>query len=769
MITRSLASRYVMIGCSLSGLMLCSIRPSLAADAGTAAPAAQPDDSILQEVVVTANKRAENMQDVASAVSVESGAQLMDRGLKNLADYAGDIPGLNIVGNGSPGQTSVEIRGISSNTRTSAVGTYLDDTPIGSSGGWALGSSTLLDMLPYDLERIEVLRGPQGTLYGEGAMGGLIKYVLKTPSTSDFDAEVGGSLSTIDGAANAGYSLRARVNTPIIPDVLGISLSAFGEQTPGYIDNTFTGQTNTNLDRQYGGRLAALWRPASNLSVKFTALAQIIEADDSAFRQFTSTTPAPNAGNSLLVTPQNPLPDMTENVPFPASYEQHLYYTAATVDWNLAPFDFVSATSWSKQTSLLWGDTTPLYGGLLPFIGGSGAGITNSIDNFGLNKFTQEFRLVSPKGNALEWMAGVFATRERSFHFFYAQAFTPQYQPEPGIGFPPGLFDAAYPESFDEYATFGNLTWNITDAFSLTGGARYAYNRQRIVFDILPAPFWPPPLPQFTPIETHQGVPTWMGSAQYRFSGNVMGYARVATGYRTGGPNSPLPNVPLTYKSDTLINYELGLKSTFLENRALVDVAVYRINWKDIQLTALSTPGDYNYETNGGRALSQGVELQTQYSPMRGLTLRLNGNYTDAHLTSVIPASSFLLTGYQLARVPKGSVSASADYDFALTSGWRAQVGGAYRYVGPQFAGIVESASSVSTPTYQAAGYSVFDLNGGIRRDHLNIRLTVRNLANNRALLAGGQLRTDGVTGVNDVLATFLQPRTLELGVDYAF
>ena len=286
MITRSLASRYVMIGCSLSGLMLCSIRPSLAADAGTAVPAAQPDDSILQEVVVTANKRAENMQDVASAVSVESGAQLMDRGLKNLADYAGDIPGLNIVGNGSPGQTSVEIRGISSNTRTSAVGTYLDDTPIGSSGGWALGSSTLLDMLPYDLERIEVLRGPQGTLYGEGAMGGLIKYVLKTPSTSDFDAEVGGSLSTIDGAANAGYSLRARVNTPIIPDVLGISLSAFGEQTPGYINNTFTGQTNTNLDREYGGRLAALWRPASNLSVKFTALAQIIEADDSAFRQF---------------------------------------------------------------------------------------------------------------------------------------------------------------------------------------------------------------------------------------------------------------------------------------------------------------------------------------------------------------------------------------------------------------------------------------------------------------------------------------------------
>ena len=768
MITRSLASRYVMIGCSLSGLMLCSIRPSLAADAGTAAPAAQPDD-ILQEVVVTANKRTENMQDVATAVSVESGEQLMERGLKSLVDYAADVPGLNVVGNGTPGQTSVSIRGISSNIATSAVGTYVDDTPTGSSGPWASGSSTLLDMLPYDLDRIEVLRGPQGTLYGEGAMGGLIKYVLKTPSTNDFDAEVGGGLSTIDGAANAGYSLRARVNTPVIPDVLGVSVSAFGQQTPGYMDNISTGQLDTNRDRQYGGRLAALWRPDSSLSVKFTALTQVIEADDSAYREFVGVSPAHNAGNALLVTPENPLPDLTENLAFPDSYNQHLYYVAATVDWNLGPVDFVSATSWSKQSSLLSSDYTQLYGSLLPYIGGSEPGLAQALDYFGLTKFTQELRLVSPKGNALEWMAGVFGTRENSFTNFRVPAYTPQYQSYPGFGFPPGLFDASYPETFNEYAAFGNLTWNITDAFSLTGGARYAYNNQGILFHILPAPFWPPPNPQYIPIETHQGVVTWMGSAQYRFSSNVMGYGRVATGYRPGGPNSPLPDIPLTYKADTLTTYELGLKSTFLESKALVDVAVYHTNWKNIQLQAVSTPGDYNYQTNGGEAISQGIELQTEYSPLRGLTLHLSGNYTDAHLTSVIQASSFLLTGYQLPQVPKESVSAVVDYDFALPSGWRAQAGGAYRYVGPQFAALVESASSVSTPTYQTGGYSVIDLNTGIRREHVNIRLTVRNLANSRALLGGGAIRSNSVTGIDTVLASFLQPRTLELGVDYAF
>jgi hypothetical protein len=135
----------------------------------------------------------------------------------------------------------------------------------------------------------------------------------------------------------------------------------------------------------------------------------------------------------------------------------------------------------------------------------------------------------------------------------------------------------------------------------------------------------------------------------------------------------------------------------------------------------------------------------------------------------VIAASSFLLTGYQLPQVPKVSVSTTAGYDFALAAGWRARVGGTYRYVGPQYAGLVEVASSVSTPTYQIGGYSVFDLNAGIRRDHLNIRLTARNLANNRALVGGGMLRTDGVTGASDILGTFLQPRTLDLGADYSF
>lgn len=769
MIARSLTSKYIMIGCGISGLVLYGIRPSFGAESGSSQSAAQPGDQGLQEIVVTANKRTENMQDVAAAVSVENGAQLLEQGKTNLVDYAADVPGLNVVGNGSPGQTSVSIRGISSNTATSAVGTYVDDTPIGSSAGWALGSSTLLDMLPYDLDRIEVLRGPQGTLYGEGAMGGLIKYVLKTPSTSDFEADVGGSLSTIAGASDAGYSLRARVNTPVIPDVLGVSVSAFGQQTPGYMDNTFTGRTDTNEDRQYGGRLAVFWHPASNLSVKFTALTQVIEADDSAFREFAGVTPVHSAGNALLVNPANPLPDLTQNVAFPGAYDQHLYYTAATIDWSLPVFDFVSATSWSKQSSLLWSDDTPQYGGLLPYIGGTAPGLAAAINAFGLNKFTQELRLVSPKGKALEWMAGVFATRETSFNIFHAEAFTPQYQPEPGLGFPPGLFDATYPSAFNEYAAFGNLTWNITDAFSLTGGGRYAYNNQQIAFNILPAPFWPPPLPPYVPIETHQGVATWMGSAQYRFNADIMGYGRVATGYRPGGPNSPLPGVPLTYNSDTLITYELGLKSTFLENRALMDVAVYRTDWKNIQLQAVATPGDYIYQTNGGRALSQGIELQTQYSPIPGLTLGLNGNYTDAHLTSVIAASSFLLTGYQLPQVPKVSVSATAGYDFALAAGWRARVGSTYRYVGPQYAGLVESASSVSTPTYQVGGYSVFDLNAGIRHDHLNIRLTVRNLANNRALVGGGMLRTDGVTGASDILGTFLQPRTLDLGADYTF
>jgi outer membrane receptor protein involved in Fe transport len=219
-----------------------------------------------------------------------------------------------------------------------------------------------------------------------------------------------------------------------------------------------------------------------------------------------------------------------------------------------------------------------------------------------------------------------------------------------------------------------------------------------------------------------------------------------------------------------LINYELGLKSTFLDGKIRTNLAAFRIDWKDIQLNAI-TPANINYIANGGKAVSQGFEIETLYAPLQGLTLGVNAAYTDAKLKSVIANADYLLTGYQLPFVPKETVSVTADYEWPLAGRWTARVGGAYRYTGWQYLGTVESASSpASSPTVRIPGYSALDLHSSLREEHLTFSLYAHNVTNSRALTGAGFTQTtDGVTGARQVNITNLQPRTIAVGVDYAF
>jgi iron complex outermembrane recepter protein len=722
----------------------------------------------LAEVIVTANKRQESEQNVAASVSVEKGEQLVASGQSQLADYAGNIPGLSVSSLGSPGQTSVSLRGISSVTSTPAIGVYLDDSPMGSSTGWANGSNTLLDMLPYDLDRLEVLRGPQGTLYGAGAMGGLIKYVLKTANTTQFQSEVGADVSTIDGAAGPGYAFRGRVNVPVVADVLGVSLSLFDKKTPGYMSDEYTGQRHTNDDDQYSGRLAALWTPAATLTVKLNVLLQQIEADDLAVKQFAGATPVTTSGQSLIVTPTNPLPNLKENFSFLAPFDERVHFYSATIDWNPGPVDVVSATSWSSQRSFYQFDYTQQLGSILDELGGTAPGLAKAVDFFGVDKFTEELRVASPQQGTIQWLAGLFDTHESSFNNQYIAAFDTNYQPT-APAYPPGLYSADIPEVFDEYAAFGELTWKIIDAFDITGGGRYAYNNQDFTLDQAPGPLVSES--GSFHIKSHQGVFTWLGTAEYHFAPETMTYFRAASGYRPGGPNSAIAGVPPTVGSDRLINYELGLKTTTLDGRAQIDFDIYHIDWNDIQLES-TAPSGVSYLANGGKAESQGVEFGGKYNPVRGLTFGLSAAFTDAHLTSVIPDASFLQAGYQLPNAPRYSGSLTADYNWPLMGNWVGRVGGAVRYVGWQWLGLVEAQSPSSTATVRAPGYSAMDLNAGVRDDHLNISLYIRNLTNKLAITGPSQqnlVAVNSASGAMTINTSFLQPRTVGVGVDYAF
>jgi outer membrane receptor protein involved in Fe transport len=754
----------------------CATRVALAgglaiAAAAAAAPAIAADaQPTLAEVVVTATKRSENVQDVPVSVSVQSGQTLLDRGQSQLADYASYIPGFIVSNEGSPGLTAVTLRGISTITSTSAVGTYLDDTPVGASSGWVNASTTMLDLLPYDLDRLEVLMGPQGTLYGAGAMGGLIKYVMKAPSTTEYEATVGAEGFSIDGGGTLGFGVSGRVSLPVISNVLGVSLSVFDRHSPGWMTNLGTDQNHTNDAEQWGGRIAVQWTPTDTLSVKLSAMQSTINSHDVGLKQFTTSSPVANTGTALLINPEKPLPDGTENVSFLAPYNQRLSYYSATVDWNAGPFDVISATSWSSQRSANNADETQQIGPLLGYVGGSGPGIAEFIGDFGLDKWTQEFRLVSPQGKTVDWLFGVFYTYEASTNSQYGEAFNFNRTPMAGLPAPVGFFDAALPEKYDEYAAFGDVTWNVTDKLSVTGGGRYAKNDQDWNTTVAPGPLVNEV--GLFHVGTHEGVGTWMADVEYHFVPDTMGYLRAASGYRPGGPNSPIAGIPQIIGSDSLVNYEVGFKSTFLDKRAVIDMALFHIDWKNMQLIATTENGDLSYGANGGKAVSQGIEFAGTYSPVEGLVLGVNYAYTDSHLTSVIPQASYLETGYQLAGVPKQSFSVTANYEWPLTPTWKASVGGGYRYIGEEYLSVVESASPASTPSVLQPGYSVVDLNAHIRNEHLTIKAYVKNLTNNDALTAvseNGGVVINGLTGNKEVITSYLQPRTVGVGVDYRF
>jgi len=239
-----------------------------------------------EQITVTALRGAGDLSDaaevqsVAESVSMVSGYRLEAQKLEQLSDYAAYLPGLNLELGAVPSFVLVQLRGIGAMGNAPTVAYAIDEAPIGPTGNLA-GFQAAPDLIPYDLERIEVRRGPQGTLGGAGSESGLIRYVLNEPNVSEFEARVGTSVSATHYASKPGASLEAMVNAPVVENTLAVRVSAYDTYRPGFIDNVYSGATDVNVFRRYGGRISALWHPAESLSLKVTALWNRIDADSS--------------------------------------------------------------------------------------------------------------------------------------------------------------------------------------------------------------------------------------------------------------------------------------------------------------------------------------------------------------------------------------------------------------------------------------------------------------------------------------------------------
>lgn len=708
--------------------------------------APKPQTTTLTAITVTAQKRTENVRNVPSSISVVSSEQLDNRHVTSLADLSGALPGVQIDTGGGPGLATISMRGISSLGGTgSVVGTYIDDAPLGSSANFAQASFFALDLLPYDIERIEVLRGPQGTLYGAGALGGLVKYVTIPPDLSNFSGRVGGGVSTISGAHGTGWDGRAAVNLPIIADRLAITASVAQNKTPGYVDNVQTGQQGINGVTQRSARVSLLWQPSDDLSLKISALHQSVNANDKALIALNPITEQPLYGD------QKTAKGLAE------PFSKRVNFYAATLKWNLQWADFVSATSYSTYRTHDIVNESAAFGPLFPVFGAYPPGLSAYKIDLGLKKFTQEFRLASKPGGDIEWLLGAFYTREISKEHEDLTAQSNGGASVPGLD---PLFILRIPTTYKEGALFGDLTYKFSDRFDVTGGLRYARNEQNYAQQV---PAGKLLALGTTPGKSAEDVLTWMLSPRYHLNDDSMLYLRAASGYRAGGPNLALPGVPPSVKSDKLVSYEAGWKSLFLDSRASIDLAGYDIHWRGIQLIAL-TPQGIGYVANGGTARSSGVELNTAFLPVHDLRLGLNAAYAaKARLTEDAPSLQGK-DGDRLPNVPRWNASFTTDYYFRLPDAWSGHVGGSYRWIGQRLSNV-----SSNPFAYREGSYGVLDFDADVAKDVWTIRFYAKNLTNKHPRLNITDQQNALTGAVASLQSAVLQPRTVGIEIDMQF
>jgi iron complex outermembrane recepter protein len=709
--------------------------------AQTNAPATQ-----LEEVIVTAQKRAESIQTVPVPVSVLNAQLLVDNNMLRLQDYTSTMPGLMLTP-GDDGGSMLTIRGVSAGPGpTSTVGVLIDDVPYGPSTTLG-GGGTLPDFDPSDLQRIEELRGPQGTLYGASSLGGLLKFVTIDPSTEGVSGRVQATVNSVYNGDGPGYGARGAINVPL-SDTLAVRLTAFARRDAGYIDDPLLHINGINWTNADWGRLSALWHPSDTISLKVSSLLQ-----NTTIHGYTEVGGEPGLG------------DLQQHLLPGSGYSQiNAQADSATLNVKLGSATLTAITGYNVDRFVSSYDLSPALGGLTQQVFGVSG--TNLVGYNQTDKFNQELRLSLPLGSRLEWLLGAFYTHERSpfIQYDFASNFS--------TGAPVGLdIIEDWGVTFAEYAAFTDLTYQVTDRFDVQFGGRESANKQTY-WEVDTGPLVPyfygsnvqsPVTFPETVIKDHSF--TYLATPRFKFSDDLMAYARLASGYRPGGPNAEaFPGTPPSYAPDKTQNYELGIKGDALGRALTFDASLYDIEWQNIQLLFTNPVNGNAYFANGSRARSRGLELSLESRPVEGLTVSGWVAFNDAKLTEPFPSSS-IVYGVPGDRLPYGSRFSSylsLDDQFFLTGRVRAFVGAGLSYVGER-EGQFTLAPPSPPPRQFYPAYAKGDLHGGLKFDAWSATLFINNFTDRRGLLTGG------IGTNNPNTFAVIQPRTVGLTLTRTF
>lgn len=723
--------------------------PATQAAAQTDDPPADAGKGYLQTVTVTAEKITESSLDVPMGLTALTGDQLVRQQAYRLEDFIGQVPGLNLTDTLSGSQ--LVIRGIATSSASinAPVATYIDDTPLVGIGAFSGGSSDTPDLDTFDMKRIEVLKGPQGTLYGADALGGLIKYVTNAPDPSSFAAAAEEGASTVDNGGT-GFDVHGMINVPLARD-LAFRLVAYDNDDPGFIDDPSRNLKDINGNRSKGGRASLLWAPTTDFSIRLNGLYQSHSWND-----LDAVDVNPNT-----LTPIWCALCQERDVSQPGDNE--LRYYNATINWDMGWAKLLSSTSYYKYSFDQQRDLSVGYGKLLTFILVDELGYPGGPygfwagQNYHGDSWVQEMRLASNNDGPLQWQTGIYYTSKNATNF---QPYHPI-----DVATKTVLYDnwvigtETLPSTYQEVAGFANLDYHITPAFDVAAGGRYSHQRQ--TFDQVGT--GSDASATIPPTSMDGSVFTFSGDARWHFTPQNMLYARIASGFVPGGPNDEGFTVPVphTFGPSKTTNYELGLKSSLLDHHLTVELDAFEINWQKIQLVA--TIGGYSSLTNGGTAKSTGVEWNFAYIPVSGLTLDLNGAYTHAYLTENAPASVGGLDGDRLPVTPLVQTSASASYERTLFGDYSGFAGVNWRYIGSRFA---EFEAAYAAPRQEMPSYQIVDLRAGIEAAHWSLAAYVKNVGNKLAItylsdetLPGLLVSPEGGSGPQS--ASVYTPRTI--------
>lgn len=744
------------IALSLMALMSTALAaPATAQTGGEDLGERQVQDEI-EEIVVTATRREERLVDVPAPVTVIVPDQLQSSGAKDLGDYLFAQPGVNYNKTGTPGRGEVTMRGVSTGQLTTpVVGVYVDDVPIGSALAFADGEEAF-DQRLLDLDRIEVLRGPQGTLFGVSALGGALRYITEDATLDGFSGTAFADLSvTKEGGFNTTVS--SAVNLPAGENV-ALRVSGFYTRDGGYVDAIGPeGGEDVNDGDVYGGRLSLLLAPTDRFEVRLNAQIQKTEYDGLSFVDVDPETLAPTIGD---LTAGNLLFDETQD------FETQLY--SLNLNYHLGFADLISITAYQDKSILRrqdFSDTGIFFGAFFePFFPPVIATVDNRFSE--VQKWTQEIRLVSDNDGPIQWQGGVFFTTEDGR---LAQNLVQTYEGgivANGTNFP--LFfgpDSGFETDYQEIAGYLTVDWAVTDYLTLTGGVRVARN-EIDVLQLNDGFFAGVPNNGSSTDETPV---TFLFTARYAATDESNIYARVASGYRAGGPNvglvdptSPtgVAQSPPTYESDTLINYELGYKGASFDGRLTIDGSLYWIEWSDIQ-QSISTGNFTAFTGNAGEARIRGAELGVIALPTDIVSVGGTLSYINAEVTEVSPIATVAVSDGD--RLPgsaewQGTLFVQLDGNLGQ---YPAFVRAEQTFLGDRLSAFVASGTAIRLPDFETTDFSA-----GISFDRFDLGIYVRNITDERGVL--GALPPD-VPGLFPANATYVRPRTIGATVSVEF